>query len=169
MSDSQRAAITWTLLDFGVAIGVDILIMTGKAHIVVTSTVEECSVAAIDALPVNLIGTVLVTLFSAYSHFLQKAVLAQEMLLLGLILLLLGSHQNFAVNQTAKVRTLAPMALVERAMVVRVSLRIAKVDVAFLKDALVFQKTLLFAIDQGQFFDFFLEAHQGIQVLTNRF
>ena len=91
------------------------------------------------------------------------------MFLLGLILLLLGSHQNLTINQATKVRTLTPMTLVERAMVVRVSLRIAKVDVTLLKDALVFQKTLLFAIDQGQLFDFFLQAHQGVQVLANGF
>ncbi len=109
---------------------------------------EESCIAAIDALPVNLIGTVLIAFFGAYTDLLQKAVLAQELLFLGLILLLLGGHENLAIDQATKVRTLAPMTLVERAMVVGVSLRIAKVDVALLKDALVFQKTLLFAIDQ---------------------
>ncbi len=88
MSNTQRAVNTEAGLEFGVTTRVAVLIVAGQAHVQVASAMEQGSFATIDAFPVDLLGTVLRTLNRADSNFLQKAVLAEEMLLFSLILLL---------------------------------------------------------------------------------
>lgn len=169
MSNTKRAIITGAGFEFGHSTRVAVLIVAGQAHVQVASTMEKGSFATIDAFPVDLLGTVLLALNRADSNLLQKALLAEEMLLFSLILLLFRSHQDLTINQATKVRLLTPVALVERAMIICVSLGFAEICVTFFEYALVLEEALSFGVDKGLFFDLFLQSHQGVQVLANGF
>ena len=78
---------------------------------------EEGNRTTVHALPVDLCITVLVAIGCSCTNFLQKTVLATEILLRGLALFRV-SHLLLAVNQATKVRFLTLVALINGAAMV---------------------------------------------------
>ena len=108
----------------------------------------------------------LVALHGTYTNLLEQAVLTHEVLLLGVALLIVG-HQDLAIDQATEVRTLAPIALIERAMSICIGLRSAEVNIILVKEAIVFQETLFFSVDDSLFLNLLFEAHQRVQMLAD--
>ena len=137
--------------------------MTLIAHEVSTKAMERCSAAAEHALPVNLCFAVFIANFFTGTYLLKNAILAQEILGLGLTLLN-SVHLLFAVDEATEVRLLAPMALIEGASVVRELLRLTEVNVLTVGKALVTENSLLLGINQGFLLDHPLETKEGSQL-----
>lgn len=76
MSDSKRAVDAVTVLGGRVHRCV-VLIMARRAHVVGTKAAEKGCGATVLALPVNLIGTVLIACGSTYTNLFKEAVLAE--------------------------------------------------------------------------------------------
>ena len=98
----------------------------------------------------------------ARADFLQDAVLAEQVLGLGLRLLSVV-HLLLTIDQATEVRFLAAVALVKRASVVCKLLRLAKVSVTFSCEALVAKDALLPRIFHRLGLDLPFVANHGSQ------
>ena len=141
-------------------------IMAALAHVVRAEAAEEGDAAAELALPVDLLGAVLLALGLTSSNRLEQAFLAEKVLLLGLLLLGVG-HLLFAVDEAAEVGLLAVVALVERAPVVRVLLRLPKVSVRLVAKAFVLKQALLFGIFERLLFHLLFEAEERFELVND--
>lgn len=140
--------------------------MAWIAHVVRTEAAVQSSGATVLALPVDLLGAVFLTRGLTSTDLLQNAVLAQQVLFLGVALLSVG-HLLLAVDQASEVRLLTAMALVEGATMVGVLLRLAKVCVALGRKTLILEDALFLSIDQSLTFDLALKAKEWTQLSSD--
>jgi len=159
VSDAKWAVDSEAVLEGWVQCPV-VLIMARIAHVVRAKAAEQGSRATVLAFPVDLSFAVCFAISLTGSNLLQEAILAEEIFRLG-VLLLLVCHLLLAIDQSAEVRLLAPITLVERASVISELLGLAKVDIAFFGQTFIVQEALLFGVDESLLFDGLLEAKEG--------
>jgi len=136
MGHAKRTVDTVAVLERGVERAV-VLIMTGIAHIVRTKATEEGSRTTVHTLPVDLVGTMLITLCRSSSYLLKQTVLTHKVLLAGCLLLFGVGSLLFAIDKSAKVGPLAGIALIEGATMVGIFLFFAKIDVIFVAQSFI--------------------------------
>ena len=120
--DAQWAINTVAIFDFLVDVIAIVGAMTRLTEVSRAEAAKESYTTAILALPVDLIGTVLLTNSGPCTDLTQKTALAHKLLFLRALLPLCISHFLLTVDQATKVGLLALEALVEGASVVRILL-----------------------------------------------
>ena len=156
--DAQRAIDAVAVLKGWVTIFI-IAVMAGLTEVCRAEAAEEGHTAAELALPVDLLTAMLIASRGASTDLTQKTVLAEKILLFG-VLLFSVCHFLLAIDQASKVRLLALVALVERASMVRELLWFAKVGICWILETLIIQNTLLLSILEGQSLDLLFQAKE---------
>ena len=164
--DSKRAIDAMAVLKRRIKSTV-ILIVAWLAHVMSSKAAEKCCRAAVHALPVDLDCSVLRAFSLTSTDFLQKAILTKQVFLFRRLLLLIG-HLLLAVNETAKVRFLASVALVDGASLVGKFLRTAIVISGLFNNSRILKDALLFGVDESQLFCLFLEANERTKHSSDR-
>ena len=157
VSDAKWAVDAVAVLE-GRVEGAVVLIVAWLAHIVSTEAAEESGGAAVHAFPVDLSFAVLFAVGGTGTDFLEEAVLAKKVFLLG-IACVVGCFL-LAVNETTEVGLLATSALVEGAAVVGVFLRLVVVDVIWVLKSLIGKDSLALCILEGLSLNLFLQGNQ---------
>lgn len=142
--------------------------VTPIAHVVCSKAEEDSHGAAIHALPVNLGLSMSLTDVLASTDLLQDTILAEQILRLGLRLLILLLHFLLTVDKPSKVRLFAPVALIEGAPVVRILLHSAKIEVTFRRQTLIVENALFVSMSQSLCFNFLLETYEGSELGRDR-
>lgn len=156
MSDTQRAVDPVAVLERNMlpAISAKLDIVAPDAIIVRSVAVVSGLSAAVHAFPVDILISVLLASNLATLGIDSATVRTEEVLRLGLLLCFVV-HLLFTVAQSAKVRNLARIALVESGLVVSKSLLIAKIVVIFIREAWVVEDTLLPSVNHCKDFYYF--------------
>ena len=126
------------------------VIVAPLAEVVRSEAVEESHAAAEHALPVDLLLSMLLAVVLARAIGLHLALLAAQVLFLGV---LLDALLHLAVNHSAKVGLLAVVALVECAAVHRELEKLALVVVSWCRQALILIQALILCGLQGHHLD----------------
>ena len=116
------------------------------------------------AFPVDLRSAVFLTRCSSSTNLFQQAVLAQQVLLLRLLLLCV-CHLLLTIDQSTEVGLLATITLVEGAPVIGELLRSAEVRIGLRSQALIVQKTLLLSVVERLPLDLLFQADKRAELL----
>ena len=134
-----------------------VAVVAGFTEVCRAEATEEGHTAAKLTLPVDLLTAMLIAFSGARTNLTQKAVLAEKILFLG-VLLFSVCHFLLAIDQASEVGLLALVALVERAPMVRELLWFAEVGISWVLKTRFIQNTLLLSILEGHSLDFELQA-----------
>jgi len=127
-------------------------VMAGPTEVIGTPTAVRCDGAAVHALPISEINTVLLTFSHSDTHLLKQALLAQK-ILFGSLALLISLHLLLAVDKSTEVGLLAVVALIERATMHGKLLRFVVVMILLICQSLVTEDSLSFSIFQSCILD----------------
>ena len=166
MGNAQRTIDTMTVLDGRVTVVVfaHVVLVALIAHEVSAKAVVNCNAAAVHALPIDLSFAVLITNCLTDADFFQNTVLAEKILGLRLVPLRIV-HLLLTVDETAEVRLLAVVALVEGASVIGKLLRLLIVNVMLVGKTLILKDAFVFGANQSLLLDNLLETEERAKFL----
>ena len=160
MRDTERAIYTIAVFERRFPAHIPLVIVAVDAHVVRSKAVVSGLSAAEHALPVNLLTTVFLTCCLTSANVFEQAALAKQVFRLGPVLFSV-IHFLLTIDETPKVRLLAPVTLVKGASVHGILLRFLVIKVANIFKAFILKDTLILRINQRLILDSFLESEQG--------
>ena len=158
MGNAQRAIDTVSVLDRRVTVIVfaHVVLVALIAHEVSAKAVVNCNATAVHALPIDLSFAVLITNCFTDTDFFQNTVLAEKILGLRLVPLSIV-HLLLTVDETAEVRLLAVVALVDGASMIGKLFRLLIINAMLVGKTLILKDVLVLGANQS-LADFFLHV-----------